>query len=257
MICFDITKNHESFAFKIINEDLYLILTNFFRDYFNKNMQEQISLSAPFSHAWEKFKQNPGFLIGIQLIIILLSVIENQLSEISYEAGSMEWSILNLFFLGVSTYFSMGILRIYLKCTDGKPLDFNDIVSPFQLFLKYFIAQLIYLAAVIIGMIVFILPGLFFGIRLMFFGYLVVDEELSATEAIKQSFSMTKGYFWPLLGFSAMIILINIAGFLFLVVGLLVTLPVSSIAVAYLYRKLRGEFSTPSFLNVQAGDPEI
>jgi uncharacterized membrane protein len=201
-------------------------------------MQENISFSIPFIHAWEKFKTNALFLIGVQTILVLVSYIEGQLSDISEGAGSVEWNIIKVVFLALSTYVGMGFVRICLKCTDNEPLDFDDILSPLQLFIKYLFAELIYIFAVVAGLILFIIPGLFLAVRLMFFGYLVVDKELSATEAIKQSFEMTEGYFWPLLGFVFVVALINIAGILLFLVGLLITLPVTSVATAYLYRQL-------------------
>lgn len=207
-------------------------------------MHESISITAPFSHAWERFKENIWFLVGVQLIIILVSIIETMINDISKEEVSWLWVVLAFFFLGVKTYLSMGYLRLCLKCNDNKSLDFDDIFSDFKLFLKYFLAEIIFGVAVIFGTMIFILPGIYFGVRLMFFGYLVVDKELSATEAISESYAMTNGYFWPLFGFLVMVVLINIIGLLFFVVGVLVTLPITSVATAYIYRELSGEFSS-------------
>ena len=61
-----------------------------------------------------------------------------------------------------------------------------------------------------------------------------LDEEL-----IKMTYRLTKNNFWPIFGFLVLVILFNILGFLCLVVGLFVTMPVSVLASAHMYNKLK------------------
>ena len=91
-----------------------------------------------------------------------------------------------------------------------------------------------------------IVPGLIWGVRFQFFGYLIVDQKLGPIEALKRSATITKGSLWQLFSLWNVIALINLLGVLCLLVGLFATLPVSMIAMAYVYRKLEGQTSQVS-----------
>lgn len=75
----------------------------------------------------------------------------------------------------------------------------------------------------------------------MFFAGLVVDKGLDPIEALKRSFQITAGKFWDLLLFVLIMLGINILGILCLGVGLLITLPLTSLALIYIYRKLEAK----------------
>jgi uncharacterized membrane protein len=66
----------------------------------------------------------------------------------------------------------------------------------------------------------------------------VIDKNLEPVEAVKTSWRMTKGNVWNLFFFGILLGLINILGFLCLIVGLFITVPLSMLATAFVYRKL-------------------
>jgi hypothetical protein len=70
------------------------------------------------------------------------------------------------------------------------------------LILPLIIVQLIAGLAVVGGFILLILPGIYIGIRLTFSQLAVMDPRLGkkTTDALKDSWDLTKGRFWPILG---------------------------------------------------------
>lgn len=58
-------------------------------------------------------------------------------------------------------------------------------------------------------------------------------------ESLRKSTVITRGVKWKLLGFMIVAILLNILGALLLLVGLLVTIPVTMLAMAHVYTKLK------------------
>jgi uncharacterized membrane protein len=58
---------------------------------------------------------------------------------------------------------------------------------------------------------------------------------------MKESKRITHGYKWPLLGFIFVLALVNLLGALALGVGLLVSVPVSTLALVHAYRTLGGQ----------------
>ena len=61
---------------------------------------------------------------------------------------------------------------------------------------------------------------------------------------MNESSRITRGHKWPLFGFVLMLVLINLLGALALIVGLLVSVPVSTLAFAHAYRVLGGKPGT-------------
>ena len=83
-----------------------------------------------------------------------------------------------------------------------------------------------------------IIPGIIFGLKFSFAQFITVDTGAKPVDAMKESSAITKGIKWKLLGFYVVIGLVNIVGALVLMVGLLVSIPVSTFAMIYVYREL-------------------
>jgi uncharacterized membrane protein len=91
---------------------------------------------------------------------------------------------------------------------------------------------------VLIGLVLLIVPGIIASLLFSMTQLSVIDKSLKPIEALKASYRLTKKHLWLLFQFMIVLVLLNLAGLIALVVGLFVTLPVSLIAVAYVYRKL-------------------
>ena len=91
-----------------------------------------------------------------------------------------------------------------------------------------------------IGIPLLFVLGVIFSLMFMFSGFLVIDRELGPIEAMKESYRMTHGYKWSLLGLLLLLFLINLLGLLAFIVGIFVSAPVSLLAVTHAYRVLAG-----------------
>jgi uncharacterized membrane protein len=131
----------------------------------------------------------------------------------------------------------IGLVSIALKFIDKKKPQYKDLFY-YKPIINYFLASLLTGLIVIGGLILLIIPGIYFAFRLKFAAYLVIDKNLGPVEAIKKSWKMTKGNVWNLFFFGILLGLINILGFICLLVGLFITVPLSMLATAFVYRKL-------------------
>jgi len=94
----------------------------------------------------------------------------------------------------------------------------------------------------LIGMLLIIgvgiVPPFIVATYLGFTNMLVVDKNAGVMDALSGSFSLVQGSVMRLINFSVLLSLLNIAGALCLLVGLLITLPVSAFAYVCVYRNL-------------------
>ncbi len=68
----------------------------------------------------------------------------------------------------------------------------------------------------------------------------IVDKKMKPIDAMKRSYEITTGSFWPIFVFFLVLTAISFVGSIPAGLGLLVVIPVSMIAAAYVYRKLEG-----------------
>jgi uncharacterized membrane protein len=92
---------------------------------------------------------------------------------------------------------------------------------------------------VIGGLILFIIPGVYWGLKYQFATYLVVDKKMEIARAFEESARIVTGHEWDLLSYWLIMFLLNLVGLLFFTVGIVITLPVTLIGYSYLYRQLR------------------
>lgn len=200
----------------------------------SKNFSKKEAINFGFKIA----KENIVFFIGLFIIwafiTFVTSAIQNSLNDNNQVLISFIFTFISW---GVSSVLSMGIINILLKLVDGQKPDFKDLYYITKLF-NFILASIIRGFIVLIGFLLFIIPGIIFSIKLQFTDYLIVDKKMDAVDAIKTSWEITKGVKLNLFLLGLLLGLINILGFLCLFVGLVITVPLSMVANAYVYRKL-------------------
>ena len=101
------------------------------------------------------------------------------------------------------------------------------------------VSGFLYQLIVWIGLILFIIPGIYWSIKYMFYYFYIVDEDRGPIEALSESGDLTDGYKWKLLLLSILVSLFNLLGVLLLGVGTLVTGPISTMVMLSAYRQLK------------------
>jgi hypothetical protein len=83
---------------------------------------------------------------------------------------------------------------------------------------------------------------------------LALDRRYGGTEALAGSWAVTAGHFWKLLGLNLLLLLINLAGALCFLVGLLVTYPFTILVWSAAYLLLAGARPPVSRRDQEGGD---
>ena len=191
---------------------------------------------------WETFKKRPWFFVGMLVLIWIVSGVFSQMGSYTdkVSAGSeLIFALAGVFVSIVGQMFvKMGTISFTLKAHDApESAKLNDLWAP-EMFWQYLGASLLVGLIVVVGIILLIVPGIIWALRYMFVPYLVIDRKLGVMAALRESSRITLGHKWQLLGLVVVLGLLNILGLLALVVGLLVTVPVTMLAVAHAYRTL-------------------
>lgn len=190
-------------------------------------------------------KKHLWFLIGLLAIHVIFGILTDGADIL----GSL-----------ISMALSIATTYALLSMVDGHTPTYKSLLTPFKTYKvawHYFLASLIIFAfamgfaflvglslfsnnGVVVGVMtaLFLLACVYFGVRLGFFYYFIVEHaSVGPIASFKKSFELTKGRFWYILGLWFALLLLNLLGLLALVVGLLVTIPITLVAVTLLYRK--------------------
>ncbi len=138
----------------------------------------------------------------------------------------------------ISMIAQIGLIKITLKIHDDQPAQLTELFSYAPLIFKYLLANILYGAIIFAGGILLIIPGIIWAVMFQFTPYFIIDKDAGIMEALKSSASLTSGAKWNLFFFNILIGLVNLAGALCFLVGLLLTIPLSFMAIAYVYRQL-------------------
>jgi uncharacterized membrane protein len=199
--------------------------------------------SVPFGEAltfgWETFKKNALFLIGLYVAVAVITGVLDRADEYgALESDYIDFVIGVINFL-VNMLFQLGIIAIMLKFRDGATPEFADLFNRLPLIFNYVVAVILYFLMVAFGLAFFIFPGIYLAVRFYFFGFFIVDEQVGPIKALQKSSALTEGALMDIFFLGVMLVGLNILGLLCLGFGLLVSLPVSALAVAHVFRHLQ------------------
>lgn len=231
----------------------------------------KFSLQEALSFGWDKLKQNPGLFVAILLIIAAVHFTQNKILDTLKSGNPVLIFALNLAMGFTSIWLQLGFIGILLKIYDGSKAEVGDLFRRAGLIPKYFCSALLYtlvflllvlcaafwvamplifglnpqkhiiLLPYFVGLIILSLQVINWIIEFGFYGYILVDKGAGPIEAFKRSIIITRGVKVDLFLFGLLIIAINLLGAFALFVGLFITLPVTMLATAFIYRKLSDE----------------
>lgn len=199
---------------------------------------ERFSMSEAVRFGWDTVTSNFGYFLGLSLLVILISGVPGIMK---YITASDSYFINTLFEIGsqvIGLFLGMGMLHIALRFADGKQSDIGHLLSFRPVFFKYLLGSIMYGLIVAVGLVLLIVPGIIWGIQFQYFAYFIIDEGLDPVKALKRSSEITRGAKGDLFLYALLILGINILGFLALLVGMFITVPLSLVASAWVFRKL-------------------
>ena len=191
---------------------------------------KQVETGQAFSYGWESVKKNFWYFVGLAVIVCLIESITS-----GYGKNHYTLDILGPF---LSAWMTCGYIRIVLDYQSGTKRPLADVFSQFQHYWQVFFATLILGLIIGLGFVALIIPGIYLALRFQFTIPLIIDKNLSITEAMKQSTALTSGIKLSLFGFDLAALGVIILGAIVFGIGVFVAMPVVWLAYIHLYKKL-------------------
>lgn len=189
-----------------------------------------INVTEAYTEGLEKLKE-----FFLPLMLVALAVVASSLVATVFEQilPGVVGAVVQVVIVGP---ISFGAAYTMLGAVRGEKPSVEDLVVPYRrCFLQSMIAYVLLLFSLTIGFYLLVLPGVFLATRLAFVPYLVVDEDLDAISAFRESWRRTGPFAWSILGAILLSLPIAAVGLLLLVVGILPAISWVGLSFAVLF----------------------
>ena len=212
-----------------------------------------LDIGSCIARSWELVKKNFWPVVGITLLIMFISAVVNQVIGL-FSGPAIRSMILHhrvtaggLFIVFLTSLLSQpiysvlmgGLLKYYLKLIRGEPAGLGDAFAGFSsAFVPLVLLGLTTGFLSWIGYCLCLLPGIYLAVAWFFATPLVIDRQLGFWQAMESSRRAVSKHWFVVFGLLLVAGLIAIGGVLACCIGVLVTIPIGSVAMMYAYEDI-------------------
>ncbi len=201
----------------------------------NRNM---LSIKLAVDFASSTVKNRFGLFTAILLTIFGAWVALEMVVIAGQPFGIVVWAVAHLAFLIFFAGIEVGFLQIGLALYNGEEPTFADTFKYLALGPKFLAGQIVYLLMVLVGLALFVVPGVYLGVRYILFGFSMVTNEANLTHSFRQSAILSEGIKISLLAILVSLLVLNLLGASLLGLGLFITVPLSVLFMAAVHQQL-------------------
>lgn len=199
--------------------------------------QFEFPIRENLKRAWSLFAHHAKYFLLLAVIMLVLNIASDE-NKYIHDIISFVAVLLSIFW----SYVSISSALAVVEGRDGM-LSFDALKLHFPSLRAYvtFIGLMIVLAIMVLaGLVMLVIPGIYFTIRFAFAQFVFVDKKGSIKESLRTSWRMVKGdIFWTVLLSMLVIILGAFLSVLLTPLIMFVIFPIAIIFMALLYRALK------------------
>jgi hypothetical protein len=197
-----------------------------------------LAYSAHFRFAWAAFKAHWRVFVA-SMLILFGTWVGLELAVVALHSwGVVPWLAFHIAFLIVFSGLMVGIQVMALQAVDGLVPKLSSLPLMLNRGPGFLFAVCLYTVAVACGLLLLVVPGVYFAVRYASFGYVIGSKGLSPLSALREAGAVTQGRWWRVCGFLLLLLAINLFGAAVLGLGLLVSFPLSLLAATSFWRAL-------------------
>jgi|AntRauTorcE11898_2_1112593.scaffolds.fasta_scaffold01304_1 uncharacterized membrane protein len=196
----------------------------------------EITSGGVFSKAWQIMKDN---FLDVLLIVVILFAIQMPLNSFNDESGYFSPFLGGIYYILFYGPVKYGVALAFLHVVRGNKFSPEPLLSVFKgNYVNIFLASILTSFIIGIGIVLLIVPGIIFAVRLAFVPYLTTEKRMDAVTAIKTSWEMTRPHAWTIFFMGLLCIPIVLGGILVLGVGVVVSVMWIGVAFALVYQQV-------------------
>ena len=201
--------------------------------------------TAVIGQAWQTLMTNLGVWIGISVVYMLvmgaLYFVQSLLLERDAR-GLPQQTPFSYFFLFlisiVSLFLGAGLFKVALTQLRTGRAEFGELFGIFDVAAPLFIAAVLTSLLTSVGFALCIVPGVLISLGLSMATPLILDQKAEAIAAMKRSWAVCRAHLGSLFVLGLVLGVINMVGACACGLGFVVTLPLTYLTFAIVYRDL-------------------
>jgi uncharacterized membrane protein len=167
----------------------------------------------------------------------------------SFEGWGALVFLVTIFVLLFEWPLEYGISYVHLKAARKEKVAVKDMFAVFNNYWNSVFANLLVTFIIGFGFMLLIIPGIIFACKLCFVPYLVVDKQMDAVEAVKESWRMTSGYSFTIFLTGFLVIFVALFGLLLFGIGIILAVIWIRLTFASIYYAVSEETKQLKALN--------
>ena len=212
-----------------------------------------LSVCDAIRYGWNRFKTNAWTWIGAVVIAAIIQSVLNilfgnrstfRVDTFGQSLWTIGWIIGSIVTVVIGYLINAALVRGALHEVDGQRPSLGSFFR-FTNVGNVILASILVGVVTAIGLILFVIPGLIVAFLSWWTLQFVIDRHDSAIEGFRSSFRTISSQAGPVFLLALALIGINILRAIPLGLGLLITIPVSTIASTYAYRVVSGSEVAP------------
>ena len=185
------------------------------------------------------------FLLAVLVLSVFMTPI-NMGGEGHYDSSPLVGILETAYLFLLYPIINYGADLIFLRGVRGDQVEVKSVFDGFGNYVNIILASLLTTGLIGIGLIVFVVPGIYVACRLAFVSYLVMDEGLDPIAAVEASWRLTRGHAWQIFLLGLLSVFIFILGLMLLIVGVFPAMIWIKASFAALYLAVTDEEMEPA-----------
>jgi len=195
-------------------------------------MKEVFEIKKAVSFGWEGIKKNFWYFVGITFLYLIISSASSIIDRDNEGIRIID--------LILSAWVTAGFVKILLDYHANKKDPVSTLFTQTKYFWRMLGATILLGLIIVVGLIFFIIPGIYLALRYQFTINFIVDKDMGIFEAMGESARITSGQKWQLLLFNLAQLGIIILGAMIFGVGIFIAIPIVYLADIHVYKQLLG-----------------
>lgn len=217
---------------------------------------QPIEAGDVISSSWSIFKQEMGIVIGGVIVAGIINfasglpqgllggiagAMEGQgEKEVAMILLTISWCFLPIGYL-VQWFVACGLNRLLLNVARGEPAAIGDLFTGGKYLWRMAGASILFGLMVLLGLLCLIIPGIIVSLMFFPYSYVLVDEDPPGVDCLWRAKTYTSGNLGSIFVLFLAMFGINMLGVCALGIGLVFTIPLTSLMFAVAYCKMSGQ----------------
>ena len=190
----------------------------------------RVRIGDYFKEAFEIFKAESGLFVLFTFVYLGVQAFLNFILPVVGPLASVV----------LSPPLSVGYFFAVYKIRNGQSITFNDFFHGFNFLTPLVVASLIGSALGLLGLALFVVPGIYVTVAYFMANFFIVFYNMSGWEALEASRRFVHRQWWDVFVLLLAVLVLDILGMICMGVGLLVSIPVTTIMLYLFFEDVFG-----------------